>query len=145
MKEVELFRIVHSDRTTDGQMYLRELGGGRFFPIVISIFETLEIHRKVHGMPTRRPMTHDLFAALLKELGAELRSVEITELKDEIFHARMNLVHGSREFTLDARPSDAVALATGTGARIFVDESILDAIGMSEPSPGASEGRAGEQ
>src|SRR5882672_7536527 len=90
MKEVELFRIVHNDQSPECQMYLREMEGGRVFPVIIAMNEMAEIHRKVHGIRTLRPMTHDIFADLMRALHAELRSVEITELKDDVFHARMN-------------------------------------------------------
>lgn len=143
MKEVELFRIVHSDQSPECQMYLREKERGRVFPVIIAMNEMAEIHRKVHGIVTRRPMTHDIFAALMKALHVELRSVDITELKDDVFYARMHF-HAAEgpDFELDARPSDAVAVATGVGARIFVADTILDDIGIveeaGEPDAGGS-------
>ena len=147
MKEVELFRIVHSDQSPECQMYLREKERGRVFPVIIAMNEMAEIHRKVHGIATRRPMTHDIFAALMKELHAELRSVEITELKDDVFYARMR-VHTAdgRDLERDARPSDAVAIATGVGARIFVADGILDEIGIveEEGEPGGEGEATGE-
>jgi bifunctional DNase/RNase len=147
MKEVELFRIVHSDQSPECQMYLREKERGRVFPVIIAMNEMAEIHRKVHGIATRRPMTHDIFAALMKELRAELRSVEITELKDDVFYARMRFhTADGRDLELDARPSDAVAIATGVGARIFVADGILDEIGIveEEGEPGAEGEATGE-
>ena len=78
-------------------------------------------------------MTHDIFAALMKQTGVELVSVEITELKDDVFYARMNFRgEGGRSLVLDARPSDAVAVATGVGARLLANEQILDEIGIIE-------------
>jgi uncharacterized protein len=140
MKEVELFRIMHSDQSPECHMYLREKSGGRCFPVIIAMNEMAEIHRKVHGIVTRRPMTHDIFAALMRELHAELVSVEITELKEDVFYARMNFrTQDGREFQLDARPSDAVAVASGVGARLYAAESILEQIGIRE---GDAEGDA---
>jgi bifunctional DNase/RNase len=141
MKEVELFRIVHSDQSAECQMYLRDKEKGRVFPVIIAMNEMAEIHRKVHGVETRRPMTHDIFAALMKQVGVELVSVEITELKDDVFYARMNFRgEGGRSFQLDARPSDAVAVATGVGARLLANEQILDEIGIiEEETDGAGE------
>jgi hypothetical protein len=133
MKEVELFRIVHSDQSPECQMYLREKDKGRVFPVIIAMNEMAEIHRKVHGIDTRRPMTHDLFVALMRSQELELASVEITELKDDVFYARMNFLgKGGRSFVLDARPSDAVAVATGLKTRLFASETILDEIGIVE-------------
>lgn len=114
-------------------MYLREAEGGRVFPIIIHQNEMAEIHRKVHGIVVRRPMTHDLFASLVKAAHLTLESVEITELKDEVFFARMHfLAEDQRRFSIDARPSDAVAVATGLSAPIFANEGILDEIGVVE-------------
>ena len=143
MKEVELFRIVHSDQSAECQMYLRDKEKGRVFPVIIAMNEMAEIHRKVHGVETRRPMTHDIFAALMKQTGVELVSVEITELKDDVFYARMNFRgEGGRSFVLDARPSDAVAIATGVGAKLLASETILDEIGIVEEEADESAGEA---
>jgi bifunctional DNase/RNase len=153
MKEVELCRLVHSDASPECHMYLRERvpagtpGGtrGRVFPVIIAMNEMAEIHRKVHGLATRRPMTHDIFAALMKAAHLELVSVEITELKDDVFYAKMNFkTEDGRSFTVDARPSDSVAIATGVGARLFANEKILDDIGVVEEEP-AGGSDAGEK
>jgi len=133
MREVELYRIVHNDQSPECQMYLREKDGGRVFPVIIAMNEMAEIHRKVHGTPTRRPMTHDIFAGLMGKLRTELEAVEITDLKDDVFFARMNFKReDGDDFSMDARPSDAVAIATGVQARIFASEKILDEIGIVE-------------
>jgi hypothetical protein len=113
-------------------MYLRERDGERIFPIIIAPTEMAEIHRKVHGVQTRRPMTHDLFASLVQATKLELERIEITELKSEVFYARMHFTGPEGDLELDARPSDAVALATGLGSPIFANEAILDEIGVIE-------------
>ncbi len=86
-------------------------------------------------------MTHDIFASLMRAEELELASVEITELKDDVFYARMNFLgKGGRTFSLDARPSDAVAIATGVKAGLWASETILDEIGVVEPDePDASD------
>ena len=133
MKEVELYRLVHSDQSPECQLYLKEVEGGRVFPIVISINEMAEIHRKVHGMDTPRPMTHDLFREMASSLSLTLERVEITELNEEIFHATMHFQNSDATLlALDARPSDAVALATGFGSPIYVAKDILDVVGIVE-------------
>lgn len=133
MKQVELCRIIRSDESPECHMYLRELEGGRVFPIIIHQNEMAEIHRKVHGVPMRRPMTHDLFASLIRAAGLQLASIEVTELRDEVFFARMNFEgRDDLSFSIDARPSDAVAVATGIQAPIFAAEKILDEIGIVE-------------
>ncbi|MHC4844906.1 MAG: bifunctional nuclease family protein [Planctomycetota bacterium] len=144
MREVELYRIVHNDQSPECQMYLREKDGGRVFPVIIAMNEMAEIHRKVHGTPTRRPMTHDIFAGLMGKLRTELEAVEITELKDDVFYARMNFKREDGEgFSMDARPSDAVAIATGVKARIYASEKILDEIGIVEAEEAEGGGDAG--
>lgn len=138
MKQVELCRIIRSDESPECHMYLRELDGGRVFPIIIHQNEMAEIHRKVHGVVMRRPMTHDLFGSLIRAAGLQLESVEVTELKDEVFFARMNFENRSEEtFSIDARPSDAVAVATGLQAPIYAAEQILDEIGIVEDTGGS--------
>jgi len=133
MKEVELYRIVHSDQSPECQMYLRERGGRRVFPVIIAMNEMAEIHRKVHGIATRRPMTHDIFRGLVDAVGAKLEAVEITELKEDVFYASMRLLlPDGRRVDLDARPSDAVAIATGCGAKLYAAERILQDIGIVE-------------
>ena len=133
MREVELARIIRNDETPQCHMYLRETEGSRIFPIIIHQNEMSEILRKINGHVVRRPMTHDLFASLMGAAGLRLESVEITELKAEVFYARMNFeAESGGSFSLDARPSDAVAIATGVHAQLFASEEILDEIGMVE-------------
>lgn len=144
MKEVELYRIVHSDSTPECHMYLREKvaagAKGRVFPVIIAMNEMAEIHRKVHGIPTRRPMTHDIFVSLMKAARLVLQSVEITELKDDVFYAKMNFKdENGRALAIDARPSDSVAIATGVGAPLFANEKILDDIGIVEEDEAGGE------
>ena len=140
MKEVELFRIVHSDQSAECQMYLRDKEKGRVFPVIIAMNEMAEIHRKVHGVETRRPMTHDIFVSLMKAARLALQSVEITELKDDVFYAKMNFKdENGRALAIDARPSDSVAIATGVGAPLFANEKILDDIGIVEEDEAGGE------
>ena len=132
-KEVELRRLVRKDRTGHGHVFLRECDGGRVFPIVIRHAEMDEIHRNILGEPSQRPMTHDLIRSLLDTLEVRLDRVVVTELRSEVFFARMHFerTDGST-FELDARPSDAIAVASGTGSKIFASEEILDQIGVVE-------------
>ena len=145
MKPVELCRILHSDQTPECHMYLRDKESGRVFPVIIAMNEMAEIHRKVHSIATRRPMTHDIFRALMQEVGATLDSVHITELKDDVFYASMHFhLADGRRFEIDARPSDAVAIATGAGAQLYASEKILADIGIVEAeTEGEAEGGNG--
>lgn len=133
MIEVELFRILRSDQTAECAMFLREKNGKRTFPIMIGPNEMREIDAKVHGRSPQRPMTHDLLGALIDAARLQLERVVITELKDDVFYARMEFKGPeAAAFHLDARPSDAVAIATAKRAPLFAAEAILDAIGVVE-------------
>jgi bifunctional DNase/RNase len=127
MIEAELARIIINDAVDQQQIWVREKGGGREFPIVIGVTEALAIDRFVKEIETPRPMTHDLFAATLFALGAKVSRVEITQLKDSTFHANLALVTADgREVDVDARTSDAIALAVKTGAPLYVHEDVLE-------------------
>ena len=81
-------------------------------------------------MKPERPLTHDLFAATLAELGVTLRRVIVSSLADETFHATLELERDGQTYALDARPSDALALAVRTGVRIFASAEVLDRAGV---------------
>jgi len=134
MVEVQLSRIVIRETTDQQRIYLREKGGTRQFPIVIGIHEAVAIDRKVRDRAPPRPMTHDLLAALVTALGGTLQRVVISELKQNTFFARLDLeTSDGDEVEVDARPSDAIALATHLGAPIFVAEDVLDEV-LASPS-----------
>jgi bifunctional DNase/RNase len=127
MVEAELARIIINDAVDQQQIWVREKGGGREFPIVTGVTEALAIDRFVKELGTPRPMTHELLHSILTALGAKIARVEVTQLKDSTFHANLALVSADgREVDVDARTSDAIALAVKTGAPLFVHEDVLD-------------------
>ena len=127
MVEAELARIIINDTVDQQQIWVREKGGGREFPIVIGVTEALAIDRFVKEIETPRPMTHELLSGVLAALGAKIARVEITKLEDATFHANLALVSADgREVDVDARTSDAIALAVRTGAPLYVHEDVLD-------------------
>ena len=81
---------------------------------------------KLQGLTPERPLTHDLFATTLEELGARIDRVVISELADETFHARILLERDGRTVEVDARPSDALALAVRSKVPIFAAEAVLE-------------------
>lgn len=105
---------------------LKEADRDRYLPIWIGPWEASAIAMKLQGLTPERPLTHDLFAATLEELGARVDRVVISDLSDETFHARLVLVRDGRMVDVDARPSDALALAVRTSTRIFAAETVLD-------------------
>ena len=127
MVEAELARIIINDAVDQQQIWVREKGGGREFPIVIGVTEALAIDRFVKEIETPRPMTHELLHCVLSTLGAKVVRVEVTELKDSTFHANLALLSADgREFDVDARTSDAIAIAVRTGAPLYVHEDVLE-------------------
>jgi bifunctional DNase/RNase len=95
-------------------------------PIWVGVFEANAIALKLESFDTPRPLTHDLFHNVLDTLGLRIVRVVVNELRDSTFFARIFLATEGREVEIDARPSDAIALALRAEAPIFVDQSVLD-------------------
>ena len=115
---------------------LRETEGERVLPIWVGVFEANAIALQIESVQTPRPMTHDLLKSVIDELGGRLERIVVSELKDNTFYATLRLRAKGGTLTVDARPSDAIALALRSGARIFVEESvILGARSLDEPGP----------
>jgi bifunctional DNase/RNase len=105
---------------------LKEREGDRFLPIWIGAFEATAIAFALQGIETARPMTHDLMKNIMDQLGITMKQVVISDLKEGTFYADITLVHEGKPFSIDARPSDAIALAVRTGVSIFSDEHVLN-------------------
>ena len=97
-----------------------------FLPIWVGIFEANAIALQLENVTTPRPMTHDLLRTMISELDARVTRVVINDLRDSTFFAQIRLIAGERTLELDARPSDAIALALRTEAPIYVAQSVLD-------------------
>lgn len=128
MIDAALTRIVIRDGIDRQYIFLREKQGERGFPIVIGNNEALEIHRVVHGIEPERPLTHQLTFAAIKGLGANLQSVDIVDLRRNTFFAQIVLQNDEGDVltVVDARPSDAIALALRARCRIRIAESVLE-------------------
>jgi bifunctional DNase/RNase len=109
---------------------LKEAQGDRYLPIWIGAVEATAIAFAQQGMVSLRPLTHDLFRDVLEVLNIQLRTVNITALRDGIFYADLVFSNGAE---VSARPSDSIALALRTGAQIFASEEILDEAGVAIP------------
>jgi bifunctional DNase/RNase len=116
--------------STQHVVILKDLERPRYLPIWIGPWEANAIAMKLQGLSPERPLTHDLFAGVLEELGATIREVVIADLADETYHARIMLEAAGRVLEIDSRPSDALALAVRAGARIFAAEEVLDRAGV---------------
>ncbi len=126
--QMELSRIIISEVNNEQVIYLKEVEGDRQFPILIGIFEANSIHRRVTGLASQRPLTHDLLVATVDQLGATFQDVVISELKEHTYYARLRIRHGGELVEIDARPSDAIAVAVTCDPPlpIYVSEDVLD-------------------
>ncbi len=109
---------------------LKDAARDRYLPIWIGPWEASAIAMKLQGLTPERPLTHDLFATTLDQLGVRVERVVISDLADETFHARLVLESPGRTLEIDARPSDALALAVRAGVRIFAADSVLEQAGL---------------
>jgi bifunctional DNase/RNase len=109
---------------------LREADAERYLPIWIGSWEAQSIAMKLQGVEAERPLTHDLLATILEELGASVRHIVVSDLADETYRARIVLVQDGSDYEIDARPSDAIALAVRSGSSIFATEAVLDRAGV---------------
>ncbi|HLI14852.1 MAG TPA: bifunctional nuclease family protein [Acidimicrobiales bacterium] len=109
---------------------LQEAEGPRSLPIFIGAPEATAIAFALQGIDVPRPMTHDLMKNLLEALGASVESVVVTELRESTFFAEIHLQVGSRSVEVSSRPSDAIALAVRTNARLYVADELMDAAGV---------------
>jgi uncharacterized protein len=105
---------------------LKETGRERYLPIWIGQWEASAIAMRLQGLTPERPLTHDLFATALEAIDATVSRVVISDLADETFHAQLFLERDGKVGEIDARPSDALALAVRVGAPIFAALTVLD-------------------
>jgi uncharacterized protein len=110
-------------------LLLEEVNGPRVLPIFIGAPEATSIAYALQGVEAPRPMTHDLMGAVIKSLGGELFSAEVTNLEDNTYLATLRLVAHGREILVSSRPSDAIALALRVGAPILVNDELMEAEG----------------
>ena len=126
--ECELVKIVIRETSDQQYIFLKEKEGDRAFPIVIGYFEASAIDRRVRGIVTPRPMTHDLLSNTIEALGGQVIKVVVNRLHENTFFAQLLVSRDGEEVTIDCRPSDAIAVAVSVDARIFVAESVIDAV-----------------
>jgi hypothetical protein len=105
---------------------LRDEVGQVFLPIWIGVFEANAIALRLENVETPRPMTHDLLRSALEQLGGHIEKIVISDLKENTFYARIHVSRNGDALEIDARPSDAIALALRTQAPIFVLSPVLE-------------------
>ena len=111
-------------------LLLRERDGTRYLPIWIGTPEATAIALALEGIETSRPLTHDLIKTLLDALGADIERVDVTSLDEGTFYAELVIEAEGEELTISSRPSDAIALATRSGAPVFAARELLDEAGI---------------
>jgi bifunctional DNase/RNase len=124
--QMDLKRIIINEVHDQQVIMLRETEGERSFPIVIGIFEATSIDRRVRGLPSPRPLTHDLVAAVIDNLGGEFQDIYISELREHTYFAKLRIRKDGELVEVDCRPSDAIALAVTARVPIFVAEDVLN-------------------
>jgi len=125
---------------------LQEEGGERVLPIWIGPAEASAIAMELAGMKFPRPLTHDLFPLVIRGLGGTLTRVLITRVHDNTYFAELVITRGDEMFTVDARPSDSIAIALRTQAQLFTTDDLLTAttISMASESDGGTVDLTGE-
>ena len=129
MEKIQVDILGLSTSPASGGAYaliLKEVNGTRRLPIIIGAFEAQSIALEMEGIKPPRPLTHDLIKNILDATGTDLAEITISELRDGTFYAKLSL--DSQE--IDARPSDAIALAVRYGAPIYVAEKVMEEAGF---------------
>jgi bifunctional DNase/RNase len=109
---------------------LKDKTAERYLPIWIGIYEANAIALKITGITPERPITHDLMTNIFGDLGARLTGVEVSSLDSDVFYARIFIAVDGRTLDVDARPSDAIALAVRAEVPIMVSDDVLEKAGV---------------
>ena len=113
---------------------LKELSGERVLPIWIGPGEASAIATELAAMEFARPLTHDLLCTIMKQLGGNLQRVIISRVEDSTYYAELSVLKNGEIISLDARPSDSIAIALRSDTQIFAHEELLEVAG--HPSAG---------
>ena len=125
MIEMIVSGLAIDERTHTPVVLLKEKGGERMLPIWIGPSEASSIAIQLTGRKFQRPLTHDLLKTIVQGLGARIPKIAIVELRDKTYYAKVYLERASELISIDARPSDCIALALRTQSPIFVSEELL--------------------
>lgn len=104
----------------------------KIMPIYVGMAEGVSIHSALNNKVTQRPMTHDLMMTIIERLGATITGVQIDEIKDGIYYARLTLSYDGSSIDIDARPSDCISLAVRRNVPIKVSKSVFESSTISE-------------
>ncbi len=130
MVRVEIDSIRVSLMSQDRVVVLKEVDSDRYLPIWIGTFEAEAIRVELQDVPVTRPLTHDLLKNAIQQLGGEVQRIVVSDLRNDIFFARIVVSVDDRTLEIDSRPSDAIALAVRVEVPIFVDDGVMDRAGI---------------
>ena len=140
-KEMLVAGVTVDPMTKSPIVVLRDRESSFALPIWIGVFEANAIVLFLEGVELTRPMTHDLLKSVIESSGAHLRKVEITDVRDNTYYAVLHMERGGGAFTVDSRPSDAIALALRCDVPIVVADGVLENAVALEGGDGQAEGK----
>jgi bifunctional DNase/RNase len=130
LHEVNIASMAIDPTSNTPIIILKSVKGDQAVPIWIGLLEATSIASALRDIKFDRPMTHDLFKNFIDNLEMAVSKVEVCDLKDNTFYARIYFVSENKSFDMDARPSDAIAIALRFGAPIYVDDKIFESSQM---------------
>lgn len=133
MKKIQLEILgLSSSQSQTGSfaLVLGERDGNRRLPIIIGMFEAQSIAIQIEKINPNRPLTHDLFKTFAEQMNVNITEILISDLKEGVFYSKIMCTDGEKEFELDARPSDAIAIGLRFGVPIYTVESVLSEAGI---------------
>lgn len=143
--EMRVSGVVVDPNTKMPIVVLKDEDEKRLLPIWIGVMEAGAIAAALENVQPPRPMTHDLYANILKELGVKVLRVEVTKIENNTFYAEITLSYATRILDIDARPSDAIALALRTTTPIHVADDVVKKAGIVVEGPQRGEGEQGDE
>src|SRR5438309_6202736 len=128
--EMQVDSIRVHQQSNQHVVILKEKAADRYLPIWIGLYAANAIALRITGIAPPRPITHDLISNILRDMGARITRVEVSSLSDDVFYARILMNVDGRKIDVDARPSDAIALAVRAEAPIMVANEVLEKAGI---------------
>jgi bifunctional DNase/RNase len=132
MIQIQVEKISFYPPSKGYAILMKEASGSRFLPVIVGSFEAQSIALALEDVQMPRPMTHDLFCNILEDLSVEVNEVVISELTEGTFYSKIVLASPMGTTDVDARPSDAIALALRVGAPIYATESVMEEAAVQE-------------
>jgi uncharacterized protein len=129
--QLEILGLSSSQSQTGSfALVLGERDGNRRLPIIIGMFEAQSIAIQIEKINPNRPLTHDLFKTFAEQVNVSITEILISDLKEGVFYSKIMCTDGAKDFELDARPSDAIAIGLRFGVPIYTVESVLSEAGI---------------